>query len=111
MSLAEIARKWTLILLSTGVPLRGLLTRTNLTCRPVRRGRSRGTGRGVPQVGRQSPKARRSGTFEEVRSELADLLIVTAVFAAAGYRYRCGCQAKLEIIYSRGWKEVEECKA
>ena len=61
---------------------------------------------------RWAGKARRSGTFEEVRSELADLLIVTAVFAERlGIDIDAAVEAKLEIIYSRGWKEVEECKA
>jgi NTP pyrophosphatase (non-canonical NTP hydrolase) len=57
---------------------------------------------------RWAGKARRSGSFEDVRKEIADVLIVTAVFAAdLGIDIDQAVQDKLEIIYSRGWKEDE----
>jgi NTP pyrophosphatase (non-canonical NTP hydrolase) len=55
---------------------------------------------------RWAGKARRRGTFEEVRLEVADVLIVTAVFAArAKVDIDQALADKLKIIYSRGWRE------
>lgn len=55
---------------------------------------------------RWAGKARRQGTFEELRLEVADLLIVTAVFAEVlGVDIDAAVRDKLKIIYSRGWRE------
>jgi NTP pyrophosphatase (non-canonical NTP hydrolase) len=55
---------------------------------------------------RWAGKARRTATFEEVCLELADVLIVTAVFAERlGVDIDKAVASKLEIIYSRGWRE------
>ena len=54
---------------------------------------------------RQAGKARRSGTFEEMEAELADVLIVAASFAVrAGIDIDRAVQKKLDTIYSRGWR-------
>lgn len=54
---------------------------------------------------RWAGKARRSGTFEEMEAELADVLIVAASFAVrAGIDIDRAVQKKLDTIYSRGWK-------
>jgi NTP pyrophosphatase (non-canonical NTP hydrolase) len=51
-------------------------------------------------------KARRTGTLEELEHEIADVLIVTAVFAErAGIDIDQAVTRKLAIIYSRGWRE------
>jgi NTP pyrophosphatase (non-canonical NTP hydrolase) len=50
--------------------------------------------------------ARRSGSKGELGEEIADLLIVTAVFAElTDIDIAQAVQAKLKIIYSRGWSE------
>lgn len=50
--------------------------------------------------------ARRSGTFEEMASEAADVLIVLALFAEmTNMDLERAVRDKLEEIYSRGWKE------
>lgn len=55
---------------------------------------------------RWAGKARRTGTFEELEAELADLLIVTAVFAERlGISISDAVAAKLAVIYERGWRE------
>jgi NTP pyrophosphatase (non-canonical NTP hydrolase) len=55
---------------------------------------------------RWAGKARRPGTLDEVRLEIADVLIVTAVLAAQlGIDIDAAVRDKLEIIYSRGWRE------
>lgn len=55
---------------------------------------------------RWSGQARRGGTKAELEDEIADLLIVTAVFAErAEIIISKAVSAKLEKIYSRGWKE------
>lgn len=55
---------------------------------------------------RWAGKARRTGTLAEVEAELADVLIVTAIFAEViGIDIDKAVSAKLEKIYSRGWKE------
>jgi NTP pyrophosphatase (non-canonical NTP hydrolase) len=58
---------------------------------------------------RWAGKARRTGSFEDVCQELADVLIVTAVFAV---RLRIdidqAVEDKLKIIYSRGWDDAEK---
>jgi NTP pyrophosphatase (non-canonical NTP hydrolase) len=54
---------------------------------------------------RWAGKARRPGTFEEMCLEVADVLIVTGVFAIrAGIDIDAALSGKLEIIYSRGWQ-------
>jgi NTP pyrophosphatase (non-canonical NTP hydrolase) len=55
---------------------------------------------------RWAGKARRLGTFDELRDEVADVLIVTAVFAhLAGIDIDQAIADKAVKIYSRGWKE------
>lgn len=55
---------------------------------------------------RWSGQARRKGTLAELEDEVADVLIVTSVFAErAGILIEDAVAAKLEKIYSRGWKE------
>ncbi len=55
---------------------------------------------------RWAGKARRKGTFEELCDEVADVLIVTAVFAhRAGIDIDEAVAVKQEKIYSRGWRE------
>jgi NTP pyrophosphatase (non-canonical NTP hydrolase) len=57
---------------------------------------------------RWAGKARRVGSFREVEDEVADLLIVTAVFAVrAGVDLDAAVERKLAVIYSRGWVEGE----
>jgi NTP pyrophosphatase (non-canonical NTP hydrolase) len=60
---------------------------------------------------RWAGKARRSGTLAELTDEVADLLIVTAVFAErAGIDLDAAVAGKLEKIYARGWRErTDEC--
>ena len=54
---------------------------------------------------RWSGKARRLGTKEDLAHEVADVLIVTAVFAErAGIDIDEAVTDKLSIIYNRGWK-------
>lgn len=54
---------------------------------------------------RWAGKARRTGTFEEMEAELADVLIVAASFAVrTGIDIDKAVSTKLETIYSRGWK-------
>jgi NTP pyrophosphatase (non-canonical NTP hydrolase) len=55
---------------------------------------------------RWSGKARRKGSFEDVEQELADVLIVTAVFAVRlGIDIDKAIEDKLKVLYSRGWSE------
>lgn len=55
---------------------------------------------------RYAGKARRSGTLEDVEHEIADVLIVTAIFAERmGIDIDKALADKLHIIWSRGWKE------
>jgi NTP pyrophosphatase (non-canonical NTP hydrolase) len=55
---------------------------------------------------RYAGMARRTGTREDLEHEIADVLIVTAVFAnRAGIDLDKAVNDKLKIIYSRGWKE------
>jgi NTP pyrophosphatase (non-canonical NTP hydrolase) len=58
---------------------------------------------------RYSGKARRSGTLQEVADEIADVLIVTAIFAVMLHiDINDAVQWKLRKIYSRGWMEVKK---
>lgn len=51
-------------------------------------------------------RARRLGTKEDLEHEIADVLIVTAVFARrAGIDIDQAVFDKLEIIYNRGWQD------
>lgn len=53
---------------------------------------------------RWAGKARRKGTLDDVRQEIADLLICTSVFAVRlGIDIDKAIEGKLEVIYSRGW--------
>jgi NTP pyrophosphatase (non-canonical NTP hydrolase) len=55
---------------------------------------------------RWAGKARRTGTRHELEDEIADVLIVTAVFAErAGIDLDAAIAAKLAVIYSRGWQQ------
>ncbi len=55
---------------------------------------------------RWAGKARRTGTRRELEDEIADVLIVTAVFAErAGIDLDAAIAAKLAVIYTRGWRE------
>jgi NTP pyrophosphatase (non-canonical NTP hydrolase) len=54
---------------------------------------------------RWAGKARRTGTRRELEDEIADVLIVTAVFAErAGIGLDAAVAAKLAVLYSRGWR-------
>jgi len=54
---------------------------------------------------RWAGKARRAGEFSEVVSEIADVLIVTALFAEMlGVDIDEAIAGKLDKIYARGWK-------
>jgi NTP pyrophosphatase (non-canonical NTP hydrolase) len=58
---------------------------------------------------RWAGKARRTGTLEELAHEIADLLIVTAIFAEmTGIDINRAIDDKLRIIWSRGWKEEKK---
>ncbi len=51
-------------------------------------------------------KARRKGTLEDVRSEIADVLITVSIFARLlGIDIDSAVEDKLAVIYSRGWSE------
>jgi len=55
---------------------------------------------------RWAGKARRTGTRRELEDEIADVLIVTAVFAErAGIDPNEAIAAKLTAIYTRGWRQ------
>jgi NTP pyrophosphatase (non-canonical NTP hydrolase) len=61
---------------------------------------------------RWAGKARRTGTRRELEDEVADVLIVTAVFAErAGIDLDAAIAAKLTVIYSRGWREEDDTAA
>jgi len=56
---------------------------------------------------RWSGQARRAGTKQELAAEVADLIICTSSFAErAGIDISEAVSAKLEKIYSRGWKQL-----
>lgn len=55
---------------------------------------------------RYTGQARRTGTLDEVYSELADVVIVAYVTAAEmGINLNTQIAKKLETIYTRGWRE------
>jgi NTP pyrophosphatase (non-canonical NTP hydrolase) len=57
---------------------------------------------------RWAGQARRTGTRRQLEDEVADVLIVTAVFAErAGIDLYAAIAAKLAVIYSRGWREED----
>jgi NTP pyrophosphatase (non-canonical NTP hydrolase) len=57
---------------------------------------------------RYAGMARRKGSRDELEHEIADVLIVTAVFAfQAGIDLDKAIDDKLRIIYARGWKEED----
>jgi NTP pyrophosphatase (non-canonical NTP hydrolase) len=57
---------------------------------------------------RWAGKARRTGTRRALEDEIADVLIVTAVFAErAGIDLNEAIARKLTVIYSRGWREED----
>ncbi len=52
--------------------------------------------------------ARRNGSFNDVEKELADVIISAHVVAQVlGININNAIQSKLEICFSRGWKEHE----
>ena len=54
---------------------------------------------------RWAGKARRTGTLADLEDEVADVLIVTAVFAErAGINLNDAITRKLARIYRRGWR-------
>jgi len=56
---------------------------------------------------RYAGKARRKGSLEDVRDEIADVLITTSVFAAfLGVDINTAVEDKLKVVYSRGFKEA-----
>lgn len=55
---------------------------------------------------RYSGRARRNGSLEEVRLEMADVLLNLAILAdVLGIDIEAALQDKLKIVYSRGWRE------
>jgi NTP pyrophosphatase (non-canonical NTP hydrolase) len=57
---------------------------------------------------RWSGRARRTGTLRELADEVADVLIVTAVFAErAGIDLDEAIARKVAVIYARGWREED----
>jgi NTP pyrophosphatase (non-canonical NTP hydrolase) len=57
---------------------------------------------------RWAGKARRTGTRRDLEDEIADVLIVTAMFAErAGIDLNAAITAKLAVIYSRGWRQED----
>jgi NTP pyrophosphatase (non-canonical NTP hydrolase) len=57
---------------------------------------------------RWAGKARRTGTLADLEDEVADVLIVTAVFAErAGISIDAAVARKVTRIYSRGWREED----
>lgn len=55
---------------------------------------------------RWSGRARRRGTAEEVRAELADVVITAFVTAAElGIDLEAAITAKAEVVLTRGWRE------
>jgi NTP pyrophosphatase (non-canonical NTP hydrolase) len=61
---------------------------------------------------RWAGKARRTGTRRDLEDEIADVLIVTAMFAErAGIDLNAALAAKLTIIYTRGWHQYDTTAA
>jgi len=57
---------------------------------------------------RYTGQARRSDTREHVIEELADVMITAAVTTAENHwPLDAAIQAKLEIIFTRGWRELD----
>lgn len=57
---------------------------------------------------RATNKARRSGTWAEVREEIADVLITAAAFAdMMDWNLESLLKEKEKVIYRRGWKEAK----
>lgn len=55
---------------------------------------------------RYAGHARRSGTVEEFRAEVADAVITAYVLAEeAGFDLDAAIHDKLQVVYSRGWRE------
>lgn len=64
-------------------------------------------GEAVGAYRRYSGTARRKGTLAELADELADVLIATTAFARRlGLSTEQIIQNKLDVVYSRGWKET-----
>ncbi|GAB2508732.1 hypothetical protein [Nocardia heshunensis] len=56
---------------------------------------------------RWSGKARRTGTFDEMSAELADLVITAWMAAdALGIDLEAALSDKLAVIFDRGWREA-----
>jgi NTP pyrophosphatase (non-canonical NTP hydrolase) len=57
---------------------------------------------------RWAGKARRTGALADLEDEVADVLIVTAVFAGrAGIDINAAVARKVAVIYRRGWREED----
>ena len=55
---------------------------------------------------RYAGKARRKGTLQEVEGEVADVLITATILAELlGIDIEGAVENKLQVIYSRGWRE------
>jgi NTP pyrophosphatase (non-canonical NTP hydrolase) len=64
------------------------------------------TGELIGAYRRYTGKARRNGTLEEISDEIADVLITTAGLAEVmNIDLDQAVEAKLKVIYSRGWQE------
>lgn len=64
------------------------------------------TGEFVGAYRRWSGQARRTGTFEEMRAELADVVICAWLTAAElGIDLEAAIGDKLEVIFERGWRD------
>lgn len=58
---------------------------------------------------RWTGQARRSGTETEARIELADVVITAYVTAAeAGWDLDADIRTKLDVVFTRGWRERPE---
>src|SRR5271154_297529 len=58
---------------------------------------------------RYSGRARRNGSLDNVRMEMADVLINVGIMAEClGINLETVIEDKLKIVYSRGWKEESQ---
>jgi NTP pyrophosphatase (non-canonical NTP hydrolase) len=64
------------------------------------------TGELVGAYRRWSGQARRSGSFEDVETELADVVITAYVLAEElGMDLDAAIRRKLDVVFTRGWRE------
>lgn len=100
MNLTEIADKLAATLEKEWLPAGGDFLDIQALCIAEEAGELVGAYR------RFSGKARRKGSLEDVRNEIADVLITTSIFARLlGIDIDAAVEDKLDIIYSRGWSE------